>query len=577
MRFQLVAAMLIATIAVPMFAQNVVAVYGTPQIPANSVAQGRTDYSAFAFAPVQILGSATINFTACTIANANGSNPAGTADTVRIRLVRDSYPFNLSVDAGDTIVATVNNPTFPVTFSGFTEPLPTLSTLPSPWPYFVAIDVAGVGSSTVGRIYQLSLTSIVTSGILSPTTPLPITGNDQTIVAPSAAEMDVQRNSLSIAAGSQDAVGNRQAGNAFTLTYTILNTGSAALNLTGSPLVEIIALSVVNCAANVVLQPVTPVAATTGSTTFQISVTPTTSGQQFGLGFIINNSDADENPYNIVIIGDAVASVPAATQLVITTQPGNGTAGGALSAQPVVEARDGTGNVDTNYTANVMAAITTGTGTGGAAILGTATVAASGGVAVFTNLGIDLAGTNYTLTFTSGALTNAVSAQFNIGAAAGPADRLFIATQPGGAAPSAAFSPQPVIEVHDASGILVPQNGTTVSAAIVSGPLTALFVGASVANVVNGVAAFTNLGIDTAGTYTIEFTHSGGLTPATSTAVTVSTGGGGGGGGGGGSSDGGGCSVGAVSSPLWLLLLTLAILLLRRRRQPLFPRSLGRR
>ncbi|MCC7509872.1 MAG: hypothetical protein IT464_10890 [Planctomycetes bacterium] len=556
MRFQLMVAMLLAASAAPVFAQNVVGVYGTPQIPANSVAQGRTDYTAFAFAPVQVLGSTPISFTACTIANANTTNPAVTADTVRIRLVRDAYPFNLSIDAGDTIVATVNNPSFPVVFSGFNETLPTLSTLPSPWPYFVAIDVAGVGTSTVGRIYQLSLTSIVTTGILSPTTPLPITGNDQTIAAPSTAEMDVQRNSLSIAAGSQDDTGNRLAGTPFTLTYTILNTGSTALNLTGSPLVEIITLSIVNCAANVALQPTTPVPATTGSTTFQVSITPTTSGQPFGLGFIINNNDSDENPYNIVVIGDAVASVPAATQLVITTQPGNGTAGGTLSAQPVLEARDGSGNVDTNYTANVTATITSGTGTSGAAILGTAMVAASGGVAVFTNLGIDLAGTGYTLTFTSGALPQAVSNTFNItGGGPGPADRLFIATQPGGAAPSAAFSPQPVVEVHDASGVLVPQNGTTVSAAIVSGPVTALFVGANVVNVVNGVAAFTNLGIDTAGTYTIEFTHSGGLTPATSAAVIVSTGGGGGGGGGSGGSDGGGCVAAGSTMPLALLAL----------------------
>lgn len=102
--------------------------------------------------------------------------------------------------------------------------------------------------------------------------------------------------------------------------------------------------------------------------------------------------------------------------------------------------------------------------------------------------------------------------------------------------------------------LLVAQNGTSVSAAIVSGPVTALFVGTNVVSVVNGVAAFTNLGIDTDGTYTIEFTHSGGLTPATSAAVIVSTGGGGGGAGGG-SDGGGGCVAAGSTMPLALLAL----------------------
>lgn len=671
MRFALIA--LACALAPLLWSQNSFGVYGSPQIPANSVAQGRTDYSAFAFAAVQTSGSSAITMSSVTIANAAPANPAGTADTVRIRLVRDSYPFNLSVDAGDTIVATINNPTFPVTFGGLTETLPTLATQPSPWPYFVAVDVAGVGTSTVGNVYRLSLTAITVNAIMI--TSLPITGEDHTIVAPTSAEMDVQRNAQSIAAGAQDNVGNRQNGSAFTLTYTILNTGSDPLLLSGNPMVEIISLSLVNCTASVTQQPTSPVAATTGSTTFSLSITPTTAGMQFGLGFIINNNDNDENPYNIVVVGDAVASVPPATQLVVTQQPGNGTAGGTLSTQPIIEARDGSGNLDTNYSANVVATITGGTGTGGANLLGTATVAASGGVAVFTNLGIDLAGTDYTLTFTSGALTQAISNQFDITATGpGPATQLVITQQPGGAtgganlspqpvvhardaggatdtgfsgavtaaitsgtgtsgaallgtvtvnavagvatftnlaidlvganysltfmsgaltqavsntfnitlggpaqlsitaqpgnaAPGAPFSPQPVVAIQDAGGnTITTDSSSSISAAVQTGPTGALLTGTLVITCASGVATWTDLGADTAGTYTLRFIWGGaGTVPdATSANITVSTGGGGGGGGGGGSGDGGGggCTGHAGGGAAVFVLMAL----LRRRR-----------
>jgi hypothetical protein len=117
-------------LAAPLAAQNLVGVYGTPQVPANNVAQGRTDYTAMAFAAVQIAGSGSVSFTGCSFDNI-AANPADNVDTVRIRLIRDSYPFNLSVDAADTVLATVNNPSFPFSFSGFTQTLPTLST-PNP-------------------------------------------------------------------------------------------------------------------------------------------------------------------------------------------------------------------------------------------------------------------------------------------------------------------------------------------------------------------------------------------------------------------------------------------------------------
>jgi hypothetical protein len=70
-----------------------------------------------------------------------------------------------------------------------------------------------------------------------------------------------------------------------------------------------------------------------------------------------------------------------ATQLVITRQPAGSVSGVALTTQPIVEARDQYGNVDTNYTGNVTAA-TNDPGT----LTGTLSVAVFWGEATFTDL-----------------------------------------------------------------------------------------------------------------------------------------------------------------------------------------------
>src|SRR5205085_1738911 len=102
----------------------------------------------------------------------------------------------------------------------------------------------------------------------------------------------------------------------------------------------------------------------------------------------------------------------AASKLAITTQPGGGTGGTAWATQPVVKVQDTYSNVATTNTSNVTFAITTNPSAG--TLSGTTTVAASAGVATFTNLSIDKAGNGYIITATDGALTSAASSGFNI-------------------------------------------------------------------------------------------------------------------------------------------------------------------
>ena len=107
----------------------------------------------------------------------------------------------------------------------------------------------------------------------------------------------------------------------------------------------------------------------------------------------------------------------AANKLAFTTQPGGGQPGAAWAAQPVVKVQDAGGNTVTSNTSTVTLAIANNAGPGGV-LSGTAAKAAIAGVATFSGLSINQYGTGYTLSATSGALTSATSAPFNINSTA---------------------------------------------------------------------------------------------------------------------------------------------------------------
>jgi hypothetical protein len=105
-----------------------------------------------------------------------------------------------------------------------------------------------------------------------------------------------------------------------------------------------------------------------------------------------------------------------AAQLSFTTQPTNTVNGQHINQGTgiIVTAFDQFGNVATGYTGSVTLSITSGTGTGGASLSGpTNPVTAVAGVAQFSNMSIDLAGTQYTLDASDGSLST-TSNQFDI-------------------------------------------------------------------------------------------------------------------------------------------------------------------
>ncbi|TMB90902.1 MAG: hypothetical protein E6J45_07880 [Chloroflexi bacterium] len=215
-------------------------------------------------------------------------------------------------------------------------------------------------------------------------------------------------------------------------------------------------------------------------------------------------------------------TVGPAAQLAFSQQPSNATAGVAISPAVTVEIQDAGGNL-TSSTASVSVAI--GTNPGGGTLSGTTTVAASGGVATFSNLSINKSGNGYTLTASSSGLTGATSGTFNITAAA--ATKLAYLLQPSGSTGGIAFGTQPKVAVEDQFGNIVTSNSSSVTLAITSGTGTP---GATLTCTTNplaassGVATFAGCKIDKAGTgYTLTATD-GALTSVISLAIDITVG-----------------------------------------------------
>ena len=199
-----------------------------------------------------------------------------------------------------------------------------------------------------------------------------------------------------------------------------------------------------------------------------------------------------------------------ATQATLTTQAAGSASGSAFTTQPIITIKDAFGNTVTNSTASVTMAVSGANGL--ATTVGTTTINAVAGIATFTNVGISgIAGTRYTLTFTSGSLT----ATQNITPTFGIATQATLNTPAAGAPSGLAFITQPVITINDTFGNTVTNSTASVTMTVSGGAST---LGTTTVNAVAGIATFTNVGIGGAAgnSYTLTFT-SGSLATATQT------------------------------------------------------------
>ena len=193
-----------------------------------------------------------------------------------------------------------------------------------------------------------------------------------------------------------------------------------------------------NVAVNVATVEVTPVDVTLTALGEQAALTATAkspSGAEVaGLTFDWSSSEEAVATVSgggeVTAIGNGTASITASfdaitsdptsvtvqqepAQLAFGTEPVGGKAEEPLATQPVTEVQDANGNVVTIDNATVVTTAI-GTNPSGGALGGTTSATAVSGVASFTNLTIDKAGDNYTLTASASGVTGATSAAFDI-------------------------------------------------------------------------------------------------------------------------------------------------------------------
>ena len=222
-----------------------------------------------------------------------------------------------------------------------------------------------------------------------------------------------------------------------------------------------------------------------------------------------------------------VVSAGAATRLVFATQPSSAASAGTdFAQQPVVEIRDAYDNVPAVSDDISLAAFTDSSCSvaAGGVLSNTGPVAATSGVATFS-------GVSYSASETirlraeddsDGSVATACSDPVVIDA--GAAGSLTVETQPAGAVAGAIFSTQPVVALRDSlNNIVVTDSTSTVTVTVQSG--SGSFVSSTTSGVaVNGVVTFTNLRLDVADSYTLQFATSAGSFTVNSNSFSVASG-----------------------------------------------------
>ena len=205
----------------------------------------------------------------------------------------------------------------------------------------------------------------------------------------------------------------------------------------------------------------------------------------------------------------------------ITQEPTNTDNGVAISPAITVELRDALNNLVTGATDTVTVSIGTDPSAGSGTLAGTLNVNAVNGVATFNDLSLDEVASGYTLNFSSGTLSAATSASFDINQA--PATQLAITQEPTNTIAGESINPAITVELRDANNNLVSNATDTVTLAVATDPSSgaASLGGTLSVAAVNGIATFSDITLDKAFSgYTLQAT-SGALTAATTNSFNI--------------------------------------------------------
>lgn len=254
------------------------------------------------------------------------------------------------------------------------------------------------------------------------------------------------------------------------------------------------------------------VAAVSGIATFS-NLTVNRAGSGYTLGATSAGLSATSAGFDV--------GASAAASLTLGAVPTAVTAGETIAPALTVTVRDAQGNVATGFAGTVSLALAANND--GAALLGTTSVAAVSGVATFADVRIERAATGLVIVAGATGLANVSSAPLNVTAAA-PAAVQVVTAPSTVAASGLPLAQQPAVELADAFGNVVTTGGTSVSAAIASGPAGASLTGGSATIGSDGRATFTALAINgVAGSYTLTF-GAAALVSSPTAAITISAG-----------------------------------------------------
>jgi hypothetical protein len=223
--------------------------------------------------------------------------------------------------------------------------------------------------------------------------------------------------------------------------------------------------------------------------------------------------DTADSGYTLSISGSGLGSVTsspfsvtpaAAAVLVIAAQPPSSvTAGSGFGL--TVDVEDAFGNLVTGYSSDITVGLTGGAV--GAQLGGTLSVPASNGVASFSGLSIDQAGSGNTIAVASGGLAG-TSAQPIAVTPSAPAQLAISAEPPSTVTAGNQFGLS--VSVEDAYGNLETGYGGEVTLGLVGGPANAVLGGTLTGTATGGVAAFSGLELTEAGQgYAIEAASDG--------------------------------------------------------------------
>jgi hypothetical protein len=145
-------------------------------------------------------------------------------------------------------------------------------------------------------------------------------------------------------------------------------------------------------------------------------------------------------------------------------EPNNATAGDAISPAMTVRALDAFGNLDEAFIGSVSVVIEAGTGTSGAVLVegSTTAVTAVAGVATFSNVAINLAGTDYRLRFSATSVVDTLSGAFAITPGAASVDSSLVTVGSSTVSASGTNTTTITLQAKDAFGNNLTEGGLEV-------------------------------------------------------------------------------------------------------------------